>query len=125
MKTMLIAAAAVVVATVVGFGLFLVWQAVTGHQRQAQASADVAAQSKEIASAAAAGHDAVEAVSNQADEESTTADLTKANADAIHAAPGAEAPVTPDADNAGLRALCLRHVYRNDPACRQLRHPGS
>lgn len=104
---------------------YLGWQAWTSHQRAASTAAQSDAAGKSIASATASGHVAVEAVQSEAESEAATVALTRSNREKITHAKGAEVPVTPDADNAGLRALCLRHAYRNDPACRQLLNPGS
>jgi hypothetical protein len=59
---------------------------------------------------------AVEAVSGR---NTATDDLTRENADAIHNAPGAAAPVDPAVRDAGLSGLCRRAAYRDSPDCLQ------
>lgn len=48
---------------------------------------------------------------------------TKENEDAIRAAPGATMPVPAAANDAGLRALCLRAAYRDQPRCAAMQRP--
>lgn len=45
-------------------------------------------------------------------------DLTRSNEKDIRNAPGSNAPVDPAARDAGLRALCKRTAYRDNPKCR-------
>lgn len=116
-----ISAAVVAVCVVIGLGYLYF----TRHSRDVQRFDTVDAAGKSQASATAAGHDAVQAVQTQNQAEQATADLTRKNTDAIEHAKGAEAPVSPDLYSASLRALCLRHVFANDPRCRNLRHAGS
>lgn len=65
------------------------------------------------------GGDAVQTIGNQMTAETASDAITKENTDAIRSAPGANAPVTPTARDAGLRALCRRAAYRGDPKCVQ------
>ena len=50
--------------------------------------------------------------------------VTQGNRDAILAAPGAVEAVGPGVHNAGLRALCLRPDYRDEPTCKRLLDAG-
>jgi hypothetical protein len=104
---------------------YLAWTAWTSHERGVSTAAQSAATGKSIASATASGYEAVQSVQREAESEVATVALTRSNREKITHAKGAEVPVTPDADNAGLRALCLRHAYHLDPTCRQIRQPGS
>lgn len=65
------------------------------------------------------GRDAVETLGTQAASEEAIDAITGENADAIHSAPGADAPVAPGVRNAGLRSLCRRAAYQRNPQCLQ------
>ncbi len=101
------------------------WQIWTKHQREAQQAANVAVVAGTMKAQQAEGHQAVEAVTNEAAVEASSRALTQSNAQAIHAASGAEVAVQPAEYDAGIRALCKRAVYRSDPMCAHLKHPAS
>ncbi len=61
------------------------------------------------------------AMSNAAEIAATT----KENEDAIRAAPGATTPVPAAANDAGLRALCMRAAYRDKPRCAAMQRLGA
>lgn len=125
MSKILGALAAIVVFGVVGYGLWLGYQAFAAHQRQAQQAANVAVVAGETASHTAIVHDAVQAVQGEATTEAQIRAQTEASTNAIESAPGAEVPVAPALYDAALRAHCLRNSSRGDPACRVLRIRGS
>jgi hypothetical protein len=62
--------------------------------------------------------DAVSTISNAAANEAASDELTRKNEEDIRNAKGSSAAVDPAARDAGLRALCLRGAYRDDPKCR-------
>lgn len=81
-----------------------------------------AAQSRvERSQADAASNSAAEAINTVASagkRESDSEELTRSNEKDIRNAPGAQDRVNYGVNAAGLRALCLRDAYRNDPRCR-------
>lgn len=68
--------------------------------------------------------DAIGTVSNAGEREAASEDLTRSNEREIRNAPGANDPVNPAARDAGLRALCLRNAYRDQPKCRVFSAPA-
>lgn len=62
-----------------------------------------------------------DAMTNAADIAATT----KENEDAIRSAPGADTRVPAAANDAGLRALCLRPSYRDQPRCAAMQRSGA
>ncbi len=62
--------------------------------------------------------DAVNTQSETNKRETDSEDLSRSNEKEIRDAKGANDPVNPDARDAGLRALCRRAAYRDDPKCR-------
>jgi hypothetical protein len=88
-----------------------------------------AAQSRvERSQAAAASNSAADAIATQERSSAAAAaseDLTRSNEKDIRNAQGSNAAVDPAARDAGVRALCLRRAYRDDPRCRvQQPRPG-
>ena len=65
------------------------------------------------------GRDAIKTLGTQAASEDAIDAITGENADAIHSAPGADAPVAPGLRNAGLRSLCRRAAYQRHAQCLQ------
>lgn len=125
MNKLLGALAAIVVFGVIGYGLWLGYQAFTAHQHEAQQAANVAVVAGDTASHTAIVHDAVQAVQGEATSEAQIRAQTQASTHAIEQAQGAEVPVAPAVYDAALRAHCLRYSSRGDPACRVLRIRGS
>jgi hypothetical protein len=62
--------------------------------------------------------DAVNTISAAGDREAASEELTRQNERDIRNAQGANDAVNPAARDAGLRALCMRSAYRDDPKCR-------
>lgn len=98
------------------FAVWWIWGEFTSGQR---AKVEARLNANQADAAAASGDDAVETVSSQAAVEDAVDAITKGNADAIHSAPGADAPVAAPVRDAGLAGLCKRASYRNDPKCLQ------
>ena len=69
--------------------------------------------------ASQSGSDAVNTVAGAADRESAGDALTRENEANIRTAPGAAEPVTPEAREAGITALCKRAAYKDDPRCKK------
>ena len=63
------------------------------------------------------GKDAVNAVGQQQASESAVDAVGRDNAAAIHNAPGSSASVSPEANAAGIAAICKRASARSDPKC--------
>jgi hypothetical protein len=101
--------------------VMLAWWALASHQRHKQEVAQEAAAAKVAPYQGKAQAQATDAVASQTDREITNAADTARNHDAIIHAPGAQAPVDPGVDDAGLRALCLRRTYASQPQCVRLR----
>jgi hypothetical protein len=89
------------------------------HFWQASKAADAknAVVTGQLGAATASGKDAISSTGNQADAESAADAITRNNADAIDHANGANAIVAPQAQDAGLRALCQRPSYRGSSGC--------
>jgi hypothetical protein len=66
------------------------------------------------------GGDAVNTVAAAGEREAASEQLTRENEREIRNAEGASDPVNNAVRGAGLRALCLRDSYRNDPKCKLL-----
>lgn len=64
------------------------------------------------------GMDASNAQANVAANDVVSADIGRDNEKDIRDANGSDATVAPDAQSAGLRALCRRAAYRERPECR-------
>jgi hypothetical protein len=112
-------------AIALGAALLVLWialvarNAITAPQKAAAARAgQVLAQGR-----AAAGADAVEAVSNRSTAEAGIDAIKTGNDHAIRTAPGADAPVDPALAAAGLRGLCKYANYRDRPECVQFARP--
>ena len=73
--------------------------------------------------ASQSGADAVGTVGAVAGRSSDTEQITRENSDAIHNAPGADAPVDHRATGAGLDSLCRRAAYRGSEQCLQRATP--
>jgi hypothetical protein len=71
----------------------------------------------------ASAKDAIQVTVDAAKRDAEADRLTRENADEIHQAPGADAPVDPRATDAGLRSLCRRPSYRCSIRCMQLLGP--
>jgi Flp pilus assembly protein TadB len=117
MRAIVLAAIAVILVLAITFGV---------HSCDVRRSK--AAQSRvERSQAAAASNsaaDAVNAVAASGEAAAASEQLTRSNEKDIRNAQGSTAPVDPAARDAGLRALCLRRAYRDDPKCRvQRAHP--
>ncbi len=64
--------------------------------------------------------DAVQTTQQTMRQENLVDERIRENNDAIDAAKGANAPVDPDVNSAGLRAQCLSKLYRDTPRCKSL-----
>lgn len=73
------------------------------------------AQSEAQANSAA---DAVNTISRSGEAQAASEAMTRENEKEIRNAKGANAPVDPAVRDAGLRSLCRRAAYRDDPKCR-------
>ncbi len=62
--------------------------------------------------------DAIGAVANAGEREAASEDVTRENDRDIRAAPGAGDKVNPAVQSAGIKALCRRSAYQNDPRCK-------
>lgn len=65
--------------------------------------------------------DAIGTVAASGASEAASEDLTRSNEKDIRNAKGSNAAVDPAARDAGLRALCMRRTYRDDPQCKLLK----
>lgn len=90
------------------------------HKEAVNAKADSAYSQGQATSAqeAIAAQDANQAADTNTDRQ------TQENSNAIHAAEGADGKVAPAVNAAGLRALCIRQLYRDTPQCRQVLKSG-
>jgi len=98
--------------------LWLAYRALTADSRTEARLARNQAES-----AAQSGADAVNAVAGAADREAASDAITRTNEKDIRNAEGADAAVAAPANDAGLRSLCRRRVYRDNPKCLQFANP--
>jgi hypothetical protein len=85
------------------------------HNRAAQSRVEAS----QAQSAAESASDAINTVS-RSDEASRASEEQSRQAERdIRAAPGADQAVNPAVRDAGLRALCKRSTYANDPRCKR------
>lgn len=90
------------------------------HARAAQSRVE-RSQAQAASNSAA---DAIATVARSGEDSAASEDLTRSNEKDIRNAKGSNAAVDPAARDSGLRALCLRRAYRDDPKCRVLKpHP--
>ena len=103
----------------------LLWWLVIGRPRAAHVQAATAKVQAETAKATAgAAQDALRIVTVHGREIDHFETVTRENARAIQAAPGAGVALDPALDHAGRSALCMRSAYRADPGCAALRTDG-
>lgn len=92
-----------------------------GTLRYCDAQRNKAAQSRVEASQAAAARqssaDAINTVSASGERESASEGLSRSNEREIRSAEGADVRVGAGVNVAGLRSLCRRPSYRDDPRC--------
>lgn len=108
------------VAVVLLIGFFQIRSCNASRQREAESKL-------EKGQMGALSNSAADAVNTQGAanaRERESEDLTRSNEREIRNAQGANQPVTPDANAAGLRALCRRAAYRDTERCRLLRAPA-
>jgi hypothetical protein len=104
-----------VVGTVVVLRHWGAAQTATVQQRMDTAQAGAAQQSS---------HEAIEIQSRAADRDAGSERLSRTNESEIRHAKGADARIDIDAHTTGLRALCRREAYRDNPRCGVFRaHP--
>jgi biopolymer transport protein ExbB/TolQ len=115
-----------VIAYIVGavIVLFVVWAAIHFYTKSRSQAAQSRVEASQAQAASNSASDAVNTVAASGESERASEDLTRSNEKDIRNADGANAPVNPAARDAGLRALCLRGAYRDDPKCRVFKsHP--
>lgn len=108
------------IAMIVGVLILIV--AVSVFLSQCEKRRNEAAQGRvdsgQAGAAANSAADAINTVSEAGEREAASEDLTRTNERDIRAAEGAGDKVRPGVNNAGLKALCARQTYRNDPRCK-------
>jgi hypothetical protein len=107
-------AVAIFIAFIVGMMLFGVSQC--QKRRSEAAQSRVERSQAEAASNSAA--DAIGTVARSGETERASEDLTRSNDKEIRNAQGADERVGAGVNAAGLRSLCRRAAYRDDPKCR-------
>ncbi|MDB5458169.1 MAG: hypothetical protein JWP92_3754 [Caulobacter sp.] len=112
-------------AAIIGGLVLVLWLALSAGDRARQGAATAKAGMTIAQGQAGAATDATTVVIDQNTAENASADLTRKNDVEIKSAEGASDKVRAPVDAAGRRALCLRNAYRDQPACKQLLHPGS
>lgn len=102
-----------VIALIVAVGLFVrscdARHSRAAQERVAHSQAEAQQQSAE---------EAINTVAAAGQREAESEALSRSNEKDIRNAEGSDAAVNPAARDAGIRALCLRNAYRNDPRCR-------
>jgi len=115
-------AIAIVVAALVAAGV--VWAAVHYWEKSRSLGAQSRMEHGQAQAASNSAADAIGTVARSGKRETASEDLTRSNEKEIRNAQGANDPVNPAVRDAGLRALCRRAAYRDDPKCRvQQPHP--
>lgn len=99
----------------------LLWLRSCQQERSAKAQATLA--KSQASAATASGSDAANTVGNRMAADAETDTLTRSNADEIHKADGADAPVAGGVSAAGRASLCRRAAYQHDPKCVQHAYP--
>ena len=102
------------------------WRLEAGRAAHLQSAlhAAQAAQSSALAQAGAARAAGATVAAGAARDEATR-DTHTENQHAIQSAPGSGQGLDPSLNDAGRRGLCAYRAYQSDPACLQLRGPGS
>ena len=108
LRTILIAAAVVILAIAL---LFHLWQRSRTEATRAKLGESQAEASVE------SGRDALDTYDNATDREAAIDATTQENDRDIRNAEGAGTDVGEPVRNAGMAALCRRAAYRNDPRC--------
>lgn len=111
---------AVMIAAAVLFLLLALFAVRSCDQRRSEA-AQARVERSQADAAANSAADAIGTVAASGRAAAESEDMTRANEREIRNAQGADARIGAGVNAAGLRALCLRHAYRNDPKCRMLR----
>jgi flagellar biosynthesis/type III secretory pathway M-ring protein FliF/YscJ len=112
-STRIIAMVVAVIVLIVVAGLFV---RSCDSRRSAASQARVERSQAEAASNSAA--DAIGTVARSGEAERASEDLTRTNDKEIRNAEGADTRVGAGVNTAGLRSLCRRAAYRDNPRCR-------
>jgi hypothetical protein len=115
----LIAIVAGVIVLIIAVGLF-VRSCDQRRDRAAQERLD----SAQAGAAAESSADAINTVSRSGEAQAASEELSRANEKEIRGAEGASERVGAGVNAAGLRSLCRRAAYANDPRCRIFRENG-
>lgn len=118
MRAAAIIAVCVVLAILLGLGVWawIGWQNGSARNLAVHEQA-VAANATVAAGQAQAQTNATQIVVSGGARDSVDITLHQANAQAIQAAPGADAVIDPALNAAGIRGLCAHPAYAHDPAC--------
>jgi len=100
------------------------WWILTEPGRQKSVAATATGTAIVATGGQAAAHDALNASETAAEAARASQAITDQNHAEILSTPGAGASVGPVSD-AGLRSLCRRAVYADNPRCRSVRAAGS
>ena len=113
-----------VIAGIIIAVLFVGWLQLRSCQKDAQTAAEIGLHKGQQGALSNSAADAANTQGAANARERESEDLTRSNEREIRNAQGANQPVTPDANAAGLRALCRRAAYRDTERCRLLRAPA-
>jgi hypothetical protein len=109
----------VVVILLMGSAVLAITRCSSGSQQRVQGRVDTAQHDAGVNSAA----DAINTVSAADARERASEDLSRRNEEEIRNAEGSNGAVSPAARDAGLRSLCRRAAYRDNPKCKLLDAP--
>lgn len=101
-----------VAAILVLLALWWLYSAITANPK-----AEARLSRNQAQAASESGSDAVNTVGRAADREAASNELTRTNEQDIRNAPGSDAAVSAEARAAGIRALCKRAAFKDDPRC--------
>ena len=111
--------------TITALGIILIIALIAFGTSQCSKRRNAAAQGRVDASQAQAAQNsaaaAIETVAKASANEAASEAVTRANDRDIRAADGAADAIKPGVAAAGLRALCRRASYQNDPKCKEIR----
>lgn len=99
--------------------LACVWLAISSYMDGKNAKVETKLAKNQTEAGIASGKDAVNTTAAVAERDRQTDQTTLENDRAIRNAEGADAPVTDDLRDTGLRSLCQRRSYSDDPRCVQ------
>lgn len=108
----------IMVAAIVILGAIVIFAGPAACQKIRSMHAQSRVDSAQSGAASNSAADAVNTVARSGDDAAASEALTRSNEKDIRNAQGANDAVNPASRDAGLRAICMRRAYSDDPKCR-------